>query len=244
MRFDVITLFPEAFESPLRVSLLGRAISSGSVEVVVHDLRDWAKAPHSQVDDEPFGGGAGMVMMPGPIVAAVEEVRGAGARTVIMSAAGKPLDQKLVLELSESPQVVLVCGRYEGIDARVTEILGADEISIGEFVLAGGETAALAVIESVARLTSGFVGNEESLSEESFSSGLLEYPQYTRPQEFRGLQVPNVLVSGDHGKVAAWRREQALRRTFEFRPHLLERLQLDREEEALLATWRTDAGID
>lgn len=239
MRFDVLTIFPEFFTSPLQVSLLGKAIDSGTLEVDSHDLRHWADGPHRKVDDEPFGGGPGMVMAPGPIVAAVESLREPGGRVIILSAAGRPLTQSVVGELSRSDQVVLVCGRYEGIDARVPEILGADEISVGEFVLAGGEAAALVVIEAVARLVTGVVGNVGSLSEESFTAGLLEYPQYTRPAEFRGLSVPKVLLSGDHAQVAKWRREQAIRRTLEARPDLLEKAELTVGERELLARLRT-----
>lgn len=238
MRFDLVTIFPEFFRSPLQVSLLGKAIESGLIEVAVHDLRDWAEGPHRKVDDEPFGGGAGMVMTPGPVTSAVEQVRREEGRAIILSPAGRPLSQPLVAELANEDQVVLVCGRYEGIDARVTEILGAEEVSVGDFVAAGGETAALLVIESVARLVGGVVGNVRSVSEESFSAGLLEYPHYTRPAEFRGRSVPEVLLSGDHARIDRWRREQALRRTFEVRPDLFEKADLAAEEEALIREWR------
>jgi tRNA (guanine37-N1)-methyltransferase len=233
MRFDIVTIFPEFFASPLKTSLLGKAISSGVLKVDLHDLRNWAEGPHRKVDDEPYGGGAGMVMAPAPIVGAVESLWRRGARVVVLSASGRPLRQSLVSELAETEQVVLVCGRYEGIDARVVEILGAEEVSVGEFVLAGGETAALAVIEAVARLVEGVIGNVSSLSEESFSGGLLEYPQYTRPAEFRGLKVPEILLSGDHAAIARWRREQAMRRTMRLRPELLETADLTSEEEVL-----------
>lgn len=237
MRFDVVTIFPEAMRSPLEVGLLGKAVESGLVDVAVHDLRDWAPGPHRKVDDEPFGGGAGMVMAPGPIVDAVEAVRGPGALVVLLTAAGRPLDDPLVRRLASAPQVVLVCGRYEGIDDRVREVLGAEEVSIGDFVLLGGEVAAMAVIEAVARHVPGVLGNASSLDEESFASGLLEYPHFTRPTEFRGLGVPPVLVSGDHGRVARWRREQALRRTAERRPDLVEKAELTPEERRLVDEW-------
>lgn len=223
MRFDVITIFPEAFESPLKVSLLGKAIENGVVEVGVHDLRSWAPpGAHRAVDDVPYGGGPGMVMMPGPVVEAVEAVRRPAGRVLLLSAAGRRFEHLLAKELSQVEQVVLVCGRYEGIDARAAEILGAEEISVGDFVLAGGETAALVVIEAVSRLVPQVLGNDESLAEESFTSGLLEYPHYTRPNEYRGHVVPDVLLSGDHAKIAAWRREQAERRTAQVRPDLLD----------------------
>lgn len=237
MKFDVLTIFPEAFESPLKVSLLGKAIESGLLEVDVHDLRDWAPGPHRKVDDAPFGGGAGMVMAPGPVVEAVEAVRRPGGRVILLAAAGRPLTQALAAELSSEEQVVLVCGRYEGMDDRIRQVLGADEVSIGEYVLAGGEMPALVLVEAVSRLLPGVMGNAESLGEESFSDGLLEYPQFTRPAEFRGLKVPDVLVSGHHGMVAAWRREQALKRTLERRPHLLQSAELSDAERDKLRSW-------
>lgn len=243
MRFDILTIFPDYFRSPLEVSLLGKAIANGVIEVAVHDLREWADPPHRKVDDEPFGGGAGMVMVPGPIVVAVEDLLEPGGRVLVLSAGGRPLTQALVEDLAGAPQIVLVCGRYEGIDQRVVQVLAADEVSVGEFVLAGGEAASLAVVEAVARLKTGVVGNVESLSEESFSSGLLEYPQYTRPAEFRGISVPAVLASGDHQAVASWRREQALRRTFERRPELLEDAELTQQERRLVERWRSERGV-
>ena len=242
MRIDVVTIFPEALRSPLGVGLLGRAAEAGRLAVQVHDLRDWAPPPHRKVDDVPFGGGAGMVMAAGPVVAAVEAVRQAGGRVVLLTAAGRRLDDPLVRELAGAPQLVLVCGRYEGVDDRVREELGAEEVSIGDFVLLGGEVAALAVIEAVARHIPGVLGNASSLDEESFSRGLLEYPQFTRPASFRGREVPPVLVSGDHGRVAAWRREQSLRRTFERRPDLLETAELTPAERRLVEGWRAGEG--
>ncbi|HEX2052680.1 MAG TPA: tRNA (guanosine(37)-N1)-methyltransferase TrmD [Actinomycetota bacterium] len=237
MRFDVLTLFPEAFDSPLRVSLLGKAIEAGILTVGVHDLRSWAPGPHRKVDDAPFGGGAGMVMAPGPVVEAVEAVRRPGGRVILLAASGRPLTQALAAELAAEEQVVLVCGRYEGMDDRIREVLGAEEVSIGEYVLAGGEMPALVLIEAVSRLLPGVMGNAESLGEESFADGLLEYPQYTRPADFRGHKVPDVLVSGHHGMVARWRREQALRRTFERRPDLLAKANLTETERELVRSW-------
>ncbi|HYN99852.1 MAG TPA: tRNA (guanosine(37)-N1)-methyltransferase TrmD [Actinomycetota bacterium] len=239
MRFDVLTIFPEAFESPLKVSLLGKAIEAGILQVGVHDLRDWAPLPHRKVDDAPFGGGAGMVMAPGPVVDAVEAVRKPGGRVLLMAAAGKPLTQQLAAELAAEDQLVLVCGRYEGMDDRIRQVLDAEEISIGEYVLAGGEMPALVLIEAVSRLLPGVMGNAGSLGEESFADGLLEYPQYTRPADYRGMKVPDVLVSGHHANVVAWRREQALRRTFERRPHLLETASLTEKERQLVESWRS-----
>lgn len=241
MRFDVISIFPEFFESPLKVSLMSKAIDGGLLQVGVHDLRGWAPGPHRKVDDAPFGGGAGMVMAPGPVVKAVEAVRQPGSRVVLLSAAGRQLDQHIVHQLADAEQLVLVCGRYEGMDERISEELAAQELSVGPYVLAGGEAPALVVIESVARLIPGVLGNEESLSEESFVRGLVEYPHYTRPADFRGRRVPDVLVSGDHGKVAAWRRRQALWRTFQRWPQLLSDAKLSEDERALVEQWRSDA---
>ncbi|MGH9269502.1 MAG: tRNA (guanosine(37)-N1)-methyltransferase TrmD [Acidimicrobiales bacterium] len=238
MRFDVITIFPEALVSPLSAGLLGKAIESRLVQVVLHDLRDWAKGGHRKVDDAPFGGGPGMVMKPEPLVEAVEEVRGPGGRVVLLGAAWRRFTQALAAELALAPQLVLICGRYEGVDDRVHALVGAEEVSIGDFVLIGGEVAALAVIEAVARLVSGVVGNASSLEEESYASGLLEYPQYTRPAEYRGLKVPEVLASGDHARVARWRREQALLRTLRLRPDLIESAPLSEEERATLRLCR------
>lgn len=241
MRFDVISIFPEFFESPLRVSLVSKAIHGGLLQVGIHDLRDWAPGPHRKVDDAPFGGGAGMVMTPGPVVKAVEAVRRPGAQVVLLTAGGRQLDQQTVHQLADAEQLVLVCGRYEGMDERIAAELDAQELSVGPYVLAGGEAPALVVIESVARLIPGVLGNEESLSEESFVSGLVEYPHYTRPADFRGRKVPDVLVSGDHGKVAAWRRRQALWRTFQRWPHLLVGAKLSEDERMLVEQWRGDA---
>lgn len=232
MRFDVITIFPDFFESPLRVSLLGKAVAGGLLEVAVHDLRRWAPGPHRKVDDAPFGGGAGMVMAPGPVVEAVEAVRHPGGRVVQLSASGKPLTQAMASELARASQLVLVCGRYEGMDDRIQQVLGSEEVSIGEYVLAGGEAAALVLIEAVARLVPGVLGNEASLDEESFTSGLLEYPHYTRPADFRGHKVPEVLLSGDHKRIAEWRHQESLRKTFRNRPGLLAAIDLSDAERA------------
>jgi tRNA (guanine37-N1)-methyltransferase len=242
LRFDVVTIFPEVYESPLRVSLLGKAIAGGLVEVGIHDLRAWGQGPHRKVDDTPFGGGAGMVMTPGPVVAAVEAVRRPSGRVVLLSAAGRRFDQPFAAELAAEEQVVVICGRYEGMDDRVAGLVGAEAVSIGDFVLAGGDVAALVVIEAVARLVPGVLGNLDSLAEESFTGGLLEYPQYTRPAEIGGLKVPEVLLSGDHGRIARWRRQQSLRRTFEQRPDLIDAAiragELSDDERDLVAEWR------
>ena len=226
MLVDIITIFPDLFDSPLRSSLLGKAGERGLIEVRTHDLRQWAKGRHRSVDDAPFGGGAGMVMTPEPwfdaldALEAEERPEGRG-RVVQLAPDGARFDQAAAVRLAAEPRLVLCCGRYEGIDERVRTRV--DEVlSIGDYVLAGGETAALVVLDAVARLVPGVMGNAESAADESFSSGLLEYPQYTRPAVFRGLEVPDVLRSGDHGAVDRWRREQALERTRKVRPDLLE----------------------
>jgi tRNA (guanine37-N1)-methyltransferase len=221
LRVDVLTLFPGIFDGPLRESLLGRAIREGLVEIHVSDIRDHAQDPHRQVDDYAFGGGPGMVMKPEPVVQAVESFGNGGKRVVLLSPAGRRLDQALVREFARERWLVLICGRYEGVDERVIDAVGADEVSIGDFVLAGGEVAALALLEAVTRLVPGVVGNEESLGEESFEDGVLDYPHYTRPRRFRGLEVPEVLTSGDHARIAQWRRRAALDKTARNRPDLL-----------------------
>ncbi len=247
MRIDVLTIFPEYLAGPLDVSLLGRAREQGLLDVRLHDLREWATDRHRTVDDAPYGGGAGMVMRADVWTAAAEAVwndASAGARlpdppddpaadevrfraggerprTVLLTPRGRPLDQRLVEDLAAEDRLVLCCGRYEGIDERVHETVATDEVSIGDYVLWGGEVAALVVVEAVSRLVPGIMGNAESPHDESFTSGLLEYPQYTRPAELRGRGIPDVLTSGDHGRVAAWRREQAQALTRARRPDLL-----------------------
>lgn len=243
MRFDVISIFPEAFESPLKVSLLGKAIAASLLQIKVHDLRAWAPDPHRKVDDAPFGGGAGMVMAPGPVVEAVEAVAQPGAVIIQLSASGIQLTQAMVEELAHLEQVILVCGRYEGMDGRIQQVLGSREVSIGQYVLAGGELAAMVLIEAVARLVPGVLGNVDSLGEESFSWGLLEYPQFTRPAEFRGFKVPEVLLSGNHRKIVDWRRSQALLKTATNRPELLNGVELSDEERILMESGRGDAPV-
>lgn len=221
MRVDIFTIFPKIFEGPLQESLLGKGIAAGVVDVRVHDVRDFATDRHRQVDDVPFGGGPGMVMKPEPVFAAVEALGPGTKRMLLLSPAGKRLDQALVGELAGERWLVLICGRYEGVDERVVQGLPAEEVSVGDYVLAGGEVAALVVLDAVARLVPGVVGREESLRQESFQDGLLEYPQYTRPQEFRGMGVPEVLLSGDHSRIKEWRRRAALEKTRRTRPDLL-----------------------
>jgi tRNA (guanine37-N1)-methyltransferase len=221
MRIDVLTIFPAIIEGPLRESLLGKAIEAGILDVRVHDIRDHATGRHRQVDDEPFGGGPGMVMMADPVFGAVEALGEGHKRVILLSPAGRRLDQPLVRELAAEPWLVLVSGRYEGVDERVVEGLPAEEVSIGDYVVSGGELPALVVIEAVTRLVPGVVGTEESLARESFEEGLLDHPHYTRPQEYRGLRVPDVLVSGDHARIEEWRRRAAEEKTRRNRPDLL-----------------------
>jgi tRNA (guanine37-N1)-methyltransferase len=220
VRIDVFTIFPEYLDPPLSVSLLGRARTEGLLAVRLHDPRAFTTDRHHSVDDQPFGGGAGMVMMPEPLFAAVEAVE-PPRPLLLLSAGGRRFDQAYARELAGHEGFSLLCGRYEGVDQRVADHLCDGELSVGDFVLAGGEGAALVVIEAVARLLPGVMGNEASATEESFTGGLLEYPQYTRPAEFRGWAVPEVLRSGDHGRIARWRAAQALRRTMARRPDLL-----------------------
>ena len=220
MRIDVVTIFPELFETPLRTSLLGKAIAAGKIEVGVHDLRAHGFGKHRSVDDEPYGGGAGMVMRPEPIFAAVEPLRSVESHVVLLSPRGARLDHRHVERLAAHGHLILIAGRYEGVDERVAEHLADEELSIGDYVLAGGELPALVLIEAVSRLVPGVVGNTESLASESHAAGLLEYPQYTRPAEFRGWEVPDVLRSGDHGAIERWRKEESQRLTKERRPDL------------------------
>ncbi len=235
MRIDILTIFPGLLDAFASESLLGRAQAEGHLELGIHDLRDVTTDPHQTVDDAPFGGGAGMVLKPEPIfetVAAVDPPR----PLLYLSPSGRRLDQTMATELADLDGFSLLCGRYEGVDERVRTELIDGEISIGDYVLFGGEVAALVVLEAVTRLLPGVVGNDESTAEESFTSGLLEYPHYTRPADYRGLEVPAVLRSGNHGRVARWRHAQALHRTLRDRPDLIEdRGGLTAEESALMA---------
>ena len=225
--FDVITIFPEFFRGPFDVGIIRRGWEKGLIETRIHDLRDFTKDRHRTVDDRPFGGGEGMVFKPEPIFEAVETVRkNAQAEVVVLCAAGRRFDQAEALRLSRADQIILVCGRYEGIDERIVEHLATAEISIGDFILSGGEIAAAAVVDAVARYVPGVVGKEESILRDSFSDPaadvqLLEHPHYTRPAEFRGWKVPEVLISGDHKAVRKWRHEAALQKTKKNRPDLL-----------------------
>lgn len=230
MRVDVYTIFPANFESPLKEGLLGKAIEAGIIDVEVHDIRDYAPGRHKQVDDAPFGGGPGMVMKPEPIFEAVTRTLGYGMEeldklkedvdVILLTPRGKRLDQHEVERLARQSHLALLCGRYEGVDERVREHLCTDTLSIGDYVLSGGEIAAMVVIEAVTRLIPGVVGNLESLRDESFRGGLLEYPQYTRPADFRGWEVPDVILSGNHGEIERWRHRKAVEWTRRMRPDL------------------------
>ncbi len=235
LKIQILTLFPRMVEAPLAESILGKAQQKGFVEIRVSDIRDFAKDKHRVVDDTPYGGGAGMVMKPEPLVAAIEDARTRrpGAHVVLMSPRGKPFDQKAAERLHARGNLVLVCGRYEGVDERVSAFVD-EELSVGDFVLTGGEFAALCVVDSVARLEPGVLGNVTSAGSESFQDGRLEYPQYTRPPEFRGMKIPEVLLSGDHQKIARWRRAMSLKITRERRPDLLQKLPLSTEDMKLL----------
>jgi tRNA (guanine37-N1)-methyltransferase len=222
VRIDILTIFPGMFESPLRESLLGRAIERGILDIRLHDIRDATTDKHRQVDDESYGGGPGMVMKPEPIFSAVESLGEGTKRVLLLSPAGRRLDQAYVRELAEEPWLVLICGRYEGVDERVALGLPAEEVSVGDYVLSGGEVPALVVVEAVTRLVPGVIGKEESHEQDSFQDGLLDHPHYTRPAEFRGLTVPEVLLSGNHAEIERWRREAALEKTRRMRPDLLE----------------------
>jgi tRNA (guanine37-N1)-methyltransferase len=234
LRFDIITIFPEFFREAIDCGIVRRARNAGLAQITAHDLRQWTTDKHHVVDDRPFGGGDGMVLKPEPIFAAVEALSGASrredlpakTRVVLLSAQGRVFSQSLAQDLSqEASHIVLLCGRYEGVDERVSEALVTDEISIGDYVLSGGEPAAMVVIDAMVRLLPGALGSETSAVYESFSEGLLDYPQYTRPPEFRGMNVPEVLLSGNHAEIARWRKEAALEKTRRKRPDLLKEHQ-------------------
>jgi tRNA (guanine37-N1)-methyltransferase len=234
MRFDVLTLFPQMFPGYLGQSLLKKAIDAGLVDVRMQDFRKWTKDKHNSVDDRPFGGGPGMVMKVEPVVECVEEVQqeGPAAHVVLLSPQGRPLRQEVVEELSGHERLILMCGRYEGFDQRVIDILQPDEISVGDYILNGGEVAAMVLIDSVIRLIPGVLGDEQSSHDDSFSQGnrLLECHQYTRPREYRGHEVPDILLSGNHVEIARWRQEQSYLKTKERRADLIARQQVDEEK--------------
>lgn len=239
MKIDILTLFPQMFEGVLQHSILKRAIESGCMEFSFYDIRDYAQNKHRQVDDAPFGGGQGMLLMPQPAFDCLETVLAQAKeprRVVYMSPQGQPLTAQTAKRLSSYEELVVLCGHYEGIDQRVLDTFVDEEISLGDFILTGGEIAAMAVADAVARFVPGVLGSAASAHEDSFSDGLLEYPQYTRPSEFRGMRVPEILLSGDHQKIAQWRREQSLRVTKQKRPDLLETAPLTEKERNTFCT--------
>ena len=245
MRVDVFTLIPAAMRAYLEASVLGKAQASGLLEVHLHDIRDRATDKHRTTDDAPYGGGGGMIMKPEPVFASVETALG-DARSqvpvILLSPQGRVFNQGVAQELAPAPRLALICGRYEGVDDRIRAHLATDEISVGDFVLTGGELPALILIDAVARLIPGVLGDAGAAADDSHASGLLEYPHYTRPPEFRGWSVPEVLLSGDHARVAAWRREQSLWRTLERRPDLLETAELSPTDRAILDRLRGQTG--
>ncbi|PYM14858.1 MAG: tRNA (guanosine(37)-N1)-methyltransferase TrmD [Verrucomicrobia bacterium] len=227
MKIDVLTLFPGMFSGPLDDSIIKRARAEGLLDLAVHNLRDYTHDRHRTVDDKPFGGGPGMLLKPEPIFEAVEHLARDQTRVILLSPAGRTLNQAIARELARQEHLLLVCGSYEGVDERVREALADDELSIGDYVLTNGALPAMVIIEAVTRLLPGVLGDDQSSHDESFSRGLLEYPQYTRPAEFRGLKVPEVLLSGNHAEIAKWRADQAKKRTREQRPDLLEQKRSD-----------------
>jgi tRNA (guanine37-N1)-methyltransferase len=243
MVIDVLTLFPEMFKGPFEYSIIKKARDKGLVEINLVNIRDFSTDKHKKVDDYPYGGGPGMVLKPEPLFNAVEHLKGnkfIKQKTIFMTPQGKLLNQDIVRELSKLEHIIIVCGHYEGVDERVRQCIIDEEISIGDYVLTGGELPAMVLIDAVARMIPGVVGHKEGVYEESFITGLLEYPQYTRPRNFRGMEVPEVLLSGDHKKIREWRLKQALKRTYERRPDLLEDRKLRDEEVKILGTLKNE----
>ncbi len=232
MKFDILTLFPSMFDGPFSESIIKRAIDKGLFEIGVHNVRDYASDRHKTTDDYPYGGGAGMVMKVEPLAATIEAARQGNpmAKVILTTPRGHQFNQTMARDLSRENGLIIICGRYEGIDERVRELFVDYEISLGDYVLTGGELAAMAIVDAIARNIPGVLGSGESASGDSFSDGLLEYPQYTRPPEFRGLSVPQVLLSGNHGEISLWRRRQTLKRTFTVRPDLIVSANLTEEE--------------
>jgi len=246
MRIDVFTLFPQVFQPYLETSILHRAIQRELVKINLHNIRDWTTDRHHVTDDVPYGGGGGMVMKPEPIFAAIEDVLGSkpDCPVVLLTPQGRLLDQAIAYEFSQQPQLALLSGRYEGVDERVRQHLVSDEISIGDYVLSGGELPSMVLIDAIVRLLPGALGDPKGALDDSHASGLLEYPHYTRPAEFRGWGVPEILTSGDHARVARWRREQALLRTYLRRPDLLEKAELSDEDRLFIEKIAHDEAED
>ena len=243
MRFDVLTIFPEMVSAILREGILGRAVKRGIVEVRLIDLRDFAKGTHRTTDDRPYGGGNGMVMKPGPIYRALKSIDRVTGRSlsILLSPQGETFEQKIAWELSRLDQIILICGRYEGVDERIRLTCIERELSAGDYILSGGEPAALVVIDAVSRLLPGVLGGQRSNLEDSFEDGLLEYPQYTRPRVFQREEVPPILLSGDHERIRVWRRTESLKRTFERRPDLLQEARLSSEDESILTKLKKES---
>jgi tRNA (guanine37-N1)-methyltransferase len=237
MRFDIITIFPEGFRGVFEFGIIRRAVESGLIELCLHDLRDYTFGRHRQVDDRPFGGGAGMVMKPEPLIRAIEFLTQVGGETTtaLLSPQGRLFNQRMAEEFSRKGRLLLICGRYEGVDERVLEWVD-EEVSIGDYVLSGGEIPAMVVVDAVTRLIPGALGSEESAQRDSFSDGLLDYPQYTRPAEYRGLKVPDVLLSGNHAQIEAWRLRKAMEKTRSARPDLLNSAEIPDEENGVRET--------
>ncbi len=246
MRFDILTLFPGMFSSPLQESILGKAVEKGLLQIRTINIRDYSQDKHQVVDDTPYGGGQGMVMKVEPIARAIESAKSQNpsARTIYLTPQGKPLNQDLARRLSAQLHLILLCGRYEGVDERVRELFVDEEISIGDYVLTGGELAAMVLIDAVSRFIPGVLGSDRSAEEDSFFNSLLEYPQYTRPSDFRGSCVPEVLLSGNHSAISQWRRKEALKRTSLRRPDLLTKANLSEEDRKLLKEIQQGNSID
>ena len=244
MRFDVLTIFPEMFSANLQEGILARAVKKGIVEIRLVNIRNFAKGAHRTTDDRPYGGGDGMVMKPEPIYRALKSVDRKSDRSIVilLSPQGERFDQKIAWELARGEHLILICGRYEGVDERVKLTCIDKELSIGDYVLSGGEPAALVIMDAVSRLIPGVLGGEKSNLEDSFEDGLLEYPQYTRPRVFQGEEVPPVLLSGDHEKIRLWRRAESLKRTLKRRPDLLQKARLNPEDEEILAKLKRESG--
>ena len=236
MKFDILTLFPAMFDGPFRESIVKRAVEEGLIDIRLHDIRAFATDRHKTADDSPYGGGAGMVMKVEPLAAAIEAVKAERptSRVILTTPRGKPFDQAIACEMAKEEALLIICGRYEGVDERVRELFVDDEISLGDFVMTGGEMAAMVIVDAVSRLIPGVLGSADSAAADSFSDGLLEYPHYTRPAEFRGVKVPEVLLSGNHQEIAWWRRQQALQKTLMVRPDLLAIARLTEKDKKYL----------